>query len=108
MGATEARSGMAHERREQFPEPLGQEDGVRLAPEDIEAIATRVVSLLEERGGDTTRLVRTGVLAVGLGVSEDWLRSHAEELGAIRIGDGKYGELRFDPKVVDEAIRARR
>jgi hypothetical protein len=43
-----------------------------------------------------------------LAVSEDWVRDHAAELGAIRVGDSSRGPLRFDSKKVAAAIDRRR
>jgi hypothetical protein len=36
-------------------------------------------------------------------VSGDWVREHAAELGAIRVGDGPKGALRFDLRRVKAA-----
>ena len=43
-----------------------------------------------------------------LGVSEDWVRDHAAELGAIRVGDGPRGMLRFEAARVRTALERRR
>ncbi|HTU85124.1 MAG TPA: hypothetical protein VMF57_06085 [Solirubrobacteraceae bacterium] len=74
-----------------------------LDPEDIEAIAARVASLViaEIRpAGD--RYVDATTLAKHLGVDRDWVYAHATELGALRLG-GAHGRLRFD---LDQAIAA--
>jgi hypothetical protein len=43
-----------------------------------------------------------------LGVSEEWVRDHAAELSAIRVGDGPRGVLRFDAVRVRAALDRRR
>jgi hypothetical protein len=66
-----------------------------LTAADLDAIASRVVELLrqEPRLNDH---VDTVTLAAMVGVSGDWVQEHAAELGAIRVGDGPKGTLRFD------------
>jgi hypothetical protein len=39
-------------------------------------------------------------------VSRSWVYAHQRELGAMRLGDGPRARLRFDPKVVADAIAA--
>jgi hypothetical protein len=43
-----------------------------------------------------------------LAVSEEWVREHAAELGAIRVGDGPKGVLRFDAARVRAGLECRR
>lgn len=61
-------------------------------PQSVEQIARRVAQLLqrdaEARG---FQLLDTGTVARIMAVSEDWVRAHAAELGAIRVGDGAKG-----------------
>ena len=74
---------------------------------DVDAIASRVVELLR----DEARLghhVDTPAIATMLGVSDDWVREHAAELGAVRIGDGPKGALRFELRRVRAALDRRR
>ena len=76
-----------------------------------DALADRVADRLAEQVADTTRvasgrssLVSAGELAALLGVIRDTVYEHADELGAVRIGDvgeGKRPRLRFD---VDQAL----
>jgi hypothetical protein len=82
-------------------------DPSALTTADVEAIASRVAELLrnESRLGHH---VGTTAVATMLGVSSDWVREHAAELGAIRVGDGAKGALRFDVKRVKEALDQRR
>lgn len=42
------------------------------------------------------RLLDTQTVARMLAVSEKWVREHAAELGAIRVGDGPKGAWRLD------------
>ena len=68
--------------------------------DSVEAVARRVVELLgDER--PRPRFVGTNQLANLFGVGADYVRRHAEELGARRLGDGEKARLRFDP---DEAM----
>lgn len=75
---------------------------MRLAPDDVEAVARRVLALLhDEVSAPPTRLVDAKVLARVLDVDRSWVYAHAAELHAIRLGNGR-GRLRFD---LDEVQR---
>lgn len=78
---------------------------VTLAPEAVEAVAVRVVELLrdEGHGGAPAGLVDAAQLAALLGLSRATVYEHADELQAIRVGDGPRGRLRFD---ADAALTA--
>lgn len=67
---------------------------MRLHPDDVAAIASQVADRLgaQQHG----RLVDTATLAETLGVSSGFVRAHADQLGAVRIGDGPKARLRFD------------
>src|SRR4051794_22071389 len=81
----------------------------RLAPEDVEAVARRVVELLAEHAvTPQVGMVDTAAVARLVGMSEQWARDHAAELGGVRVGDGPRGELRFDLAVVRDRIAMRR
>ena len=83
---------------------------MELGPKDIEAIARQVVSLLKAEGGfdaGQPRYVDAATLARELGVERDWVYSHADELGALRLG-GPRGRLRFDRFEIGEALAAER
>lgn len=82
-------------------------DASALTAADVDAIACRVVELLrhESRLGHH---VGTTAVATMLGVSSEWVREHAAELGAIRVGDGPKGALRFDVERVKRALDQRR
>jgi len=70
---------------------------------DVEAVASRVVELLQgvaAAGGrldPSGRLVDAATLARLLGVSRATVYANADQLGAIRLGKGKRARLRFDP-----------
>jgi hypothetical protein len=75
---------------------------IELSDGCIEAIATRVVELLQERPGGLG-LVDAAELARRLGVTRAWVYENASRLGAIRLGSGPSPRMRFDP---EEAIAA--
>ena len=73
-----------------------------LGRDDIDAVAHRVVELLDEMPGapKARRLVDAATLARLLGVSRATVYAKADELGAIRVGSGKRARLRFDPSAL--------
>ena len=73
----------------------GAHDVPRLHPADIEAIALRVVDLLQAHATPAARLVDAAELASILSVERDWVYTHADDLHAVRLG-GPRGRLRFD------------
>jgi plasmid replication initiation protein len=76
----------------------------RLAPADVEAIAERVLDLLERRADRLpVRYVDAATLAAALGVDRAWVYAHARALGAIRLG-GSRGRLRLDVRIVERAL----
>jgi hypothetical protein len=78
----------------------------KLASVEIEEIAQRVVALLDEAGllAVPPRYVDAATLAAELGVERDWVYTHAEELGALRLG-GPRGRLRFDRSWVRQNLK---
>jgi hypothetical protein len=52
--------------------------------------------MVELLRGDAPLLDATAV-ARRLGRSREWVYRHADELGAVRLGDGERPRLRFDP-----------
>lgn len=54
--------------------------------------------------GTPGQLITASQVATGLGVTRDWVYEHAGELGAIRLGSGHRPRLRFDPRLVAQAI----
>lgn len=73
-----------------------------------ERIAQRVAELLGEQAREQAPLLDTPAVARLLGVSEEWVREHAAELGAMRVGDGPRGALRFESTRVRAALDRRR
>jgi hypothetical protein len=70
----------------------------------VDAIARRVVELLNEPGSpQTPQLVDAATIARTLGVSRSTVYEHAQALGAIEVGSGSRPRLRFD---VDQAVAA--
>jgi hypothetical protein len=79
-----------------------------LTTEDIEAIAIRVNELQRRPPSPLPEMITTAEVARRLNLSEDWVRSHAAELGGIRIGDSNRTALRFDPRDVAAALEQRK
>lgn len=72
----------------------------------VEAIARRVVELLGAGAfpARDPRYVDAATLARELGVERDWVYANARRLGAIRLGEGPRGRLRFDRELVAERL----
>jgi hypothetical protein len=86
--------------------PRHAEVRVRLDPADVEAIAERVLDLLDARADRLpVRYVDAATLAEALGVDRTWVYAHARELRAIRLG-GARGRLRFDIRIVERVLLA--
>ena len=78
-----------------------------LSPRAIEAIATRVIELLQEHTRHLQHpdsLIDVAELARQTGLSRTWIYEHARELGAIRLGDGPRARLRFNPDTVKRLL----
>jgi hypothetical protein len=75
-----------------------------LSEADIEAVATRVADLLRagQVGAD---LVDANEIARRFRVSRDFVYEHADDLGAVRLGNGPKARLRFDPTKVAQTLR---
>jgi hypothetical protein len=88
------------------PQSIGGE--LRLAPESVEAIASRTAELLrgEAEQQPSKRLISAAKVAETWGVDRSWVYAHARQLGARRLGAGKRPRLRFDPDEVAERIMA--
>lgn len=69
---------------------------IRLDPASIEAVAQRTAELL--RGAAAPELVTAAKIATRLGVDRSFIYEHADELGAVKLGDGPRARLRFDPE----------
>lgn len=81
---------------------------MRLAPEAVEAIASRIAELLRGPAEPQApkRLISAARVAEWWGVERSWVYAHAKQLGARRLGAGKRPRLRFDPDEVAERIGA--
>ncbi len=77
--------------------------GIQPDPDLVEAIAQRVVELIGDGARSEGGYIDASALARELGVERDWVYSHAEALGAIRLG-GPHGRLRFDREIVKERL----
>jgi hypothetical protein len=74
--------------------------------DSIEQIARRVAALLRDQPASATLIDAAGV-AERFGISRDFVYAHADDLGAIRLGDGERPRLRFDPELVLTALAPR-
>ncbi len=70
----------------------------------IQAIAREVARLT----GPGVGLLTANEVAAAFNVARGWVYAHADELGAIRLGDGPRPRLRFDPTVVTQQLQQRR
>jgi hypothetical protein len=78
---------------------------IKLDPQAVEAIARRVVEILERRGLQSRELVDAAELARRFGIERSWVYSHAIELGAVKLGSGPKPRLRFDPQIAARVLR---
>lgn len=67
-----------------------------LPPEALELLAQRVADLVSDRVAAGSPLVDAEALAHFLNVERSYVYEHANELGAVRLGDGPRARLRFD------------
>lgn len=74
---------------------------VRLPDDQLERLADLVAERLRPQPSNGA-LADTATLAAELGVTPSWVRAHADQLGAIRLGE-RGARLRFD---VDRARAA--
>jgi hypothetical protein len=79
---------------------------IRLDPHTVEAIARRVVGLLQGKERRAGELIDAAELARRLGVDRSWIYAHAIELGAVKLGRGPRPRLRFDPGFATKGFRA--
>jgi hypothetical protein len=93
-----------------------QEAGeLRIAPESIEALATRLAELLgrtesepeqEQEASGKKKMLSPAEVSELWGVSRVWVYRHAEALGVRRLGSGPRPRLRFDPDEIEERLGA--
>jgi predicted ABC-type ATPase len=85
---------------------------VDLTPQAVEQVATRVAQLLHRqqedrertRSSQPTGMLTVSQLAQHLHLNRAWVYEHADELGAIRLGDGPKARLRFDLHIAKTAL----
>jgi hypothetical protein len=93
-------------------------DVVRLDRESIEALAAATAAamaaevarlVLEATRGKQPApfLLTAAEVAERFGVSRRWVYDNRDELGAVRLGSGPKGRLRFDADTVAEAMHSR-
>jgi hypothetical protein len=80
-------------------------------PGFVEAVARRVVELLDDAENDGAppgcgSALTVAQVAARYGVSRSWVYTHQRELGAMRLGSGPRARLRFNSNVVADAIAA--
>lgn len=87
---------------------------IHLDPESVEAVAARVAQLLQAAEGSKIldsppahHTLSTTEAAEQFNVSPDYLREHADELQAGRMGDGPRARLRFNPAIVAQHLAPR-
>ncbi|MGN6258885.1 MAG: hypothetical protein ACTHN3_14245 [Solirubrobacterales bacterium] len=93
-----------------------QETGeLRIAPESIEALASRLAELLGRSGSEPEqpasgkkKMLSPAEVSELWGVSRVWVYRHAEALGVRRLGCGTRPRLRFDPEEIEERLGAPR
>jgi hypothetical protein len=86
----------------------------RLHPDDLAAladlVAVRVIDALSTRPSERTlaqvALMTAAQVAERFRIRRAWVYEHADELGALRLGDGPRARLRFDPAKVAAALSA--
>lgn len=71
-----------------------------------DALADRLAQALGERKL-AADVVDAATLAARLGVSAQWVRDHAGELGGWRMGDGPKAPYRFDARTAEQRLRGR-
>lgn len=76
---------------------------LRLHPADIEALADAIAARLAQPTA-TPQHVDAAEIARRFALSASWVREHADELGALRVGDGPRPRLRFDPEHVASVL----
>lgn len=81
---------------------------VRLHPRTIEQLAARTAALvaeqLEHARQHQPELLTATQVSAWWGLTRRWIYLHAEELGAIPIGNGKRPRLRFDAEKVIQRL----
>ncbi len=79
----------------------------RLHPDDLERLAELVAEHLAGDARPSGGLVDVRAVAALLGVSTDFVYSHARELGGIKLADSPRAPWRFDVDRAREVMAAR-
>ena len=81
----------------------------RLHPDDLERLADLVADRLAValQPKPEPVLLTAQQVADRFGLSAEWVRDNAAELGVVRIGNGKRPRLRFEAEKVVSALTAR-
>lgn len=85
---------------------------VELTPHTVEQIASRVAQLLHHHQPPAPASpppapawMTAKELAQHLKLNPAWVYEHAQELGAIRTGNGPKARIRFDPHTATQALK---
>lgn len=71
----------------------------------LERLAQTLAPVVARSLGAPGRLLDASEIARQCGVSRGWVYAHAAELGAFRLGGGPRPRLRFDARVVEQALQ---
>ena len=88
-------------------DPAVRYASIRLDDDQLQRLADLVAARLGRTASTPSPLVDAKELARLLSVSRSVVYHHARDLGAIRIGAGERGRLRFDPAVAMRAAYTR-
>jgi site-specific DNA-methyltransferase (adenine-specific) len=77
---------------------------VVLASESVEAIAQQVAERLGQSPAAPETLLSADEVAIRYGVERSWVYEHADQLGAIRLGNGPRPRLRFKAAQVEDFL----
>jgi hypothetical protein len=92
---------------------MARQVAVDLTPQAVEQVATRVAQLLhrqqqahdQEQTQEKLGLLTVAKLAKHLDLNPAYIYEHADELEAIRIGDGPKARIRFDLHTAEAALK---
>src|SRR6516164_8486087 len=87
--------------------PMEDRETVWLAEEQLEQLADLIAARLASSPIAPQPLVDAATLARQLGVSRATIYEHSRELGAVRVGDGARGRLRFDAQQVRRTLSSK-
>jgi hypothetical protein len=82
----------------------GGREAISLSVSTVTLLAELLAYELDSRRLERPRWVTAERVAEHLGVEREWVYGHAAELGAVRLGSGARGRLRFRLDLVDERL----